>query len=204
MKIFFRFALALGMFFVLLTMTLWPSWSVAAADQDSLDSLSAPSAPLMSHQLRAMAQITFTPVATLYLPYVSRSGATPEPDPTGEPGPVDVKIIHIEYNPDGDDDVGEYVEIKNFGGAVVMTDWTLQDETDKTFTFPAFTLNADATVRVWTGSGSDDGSNLYWGRSAVWNNQDGDTATLRNGAGAVVDQCAYPGGGPGFVDCLGR
>jgi len=199
-KIFFRFVLTLGVFFLLLIMTLWPDWSVAAADQESL---SVSSVPLMTHQLRAMTQITFTSVATVYLPYVNRGETAPDPDPTDEPGSADVKITTIMYNPDGDDDVGEYVDIKNFGGTVVITDWTLQDNTDKTFTFPSFTLNAEATVRVWVRDGVDDESNLYWGRTAVWNNT-GDTATLRNAAGDLVDQCTYPGGAPGFVDCVSQ
>ncbi|WP_410964094.1 lamin tail domain-containing protein, partial [Salmonella sp. SAL4448] len=78
----------------------------------------------------------------------------------------------------------EYVEIKNTGnGALTMTGWTLRDLIPHVFTFPAFTLAAGATVKVWTNSGTNDSANLYWGRGqAVWNN-DGDTAILRDAQG---------------------
>ena len=50
-------------------------------------------------------------------------------------------------------------------------------------------------MTVWVKAGADTASDLYSGRgSAVWNN-DGDTATVRDGGGAVVDTCSYVGGG---------
>ena len=53
---------------------------------------------------------------------------------------------------------------------------------------------AGETVTVWVKVGTDTASDLYSGRgSAVWNN-DGDTATLTDAGGAVVDMCAYVGG----------
>jgi hypothetical protein len=46
-------------------------------------------------------------------------------------------------------------------------------------------------VRVWTGRGTNDAENLYWGRrQAVWNNT-GDLAILRDVAGAEVSRFAY-------------
>jgi hypothetical protein len=109
-----------------------------------------------------------------------------------------VQILYIEYDPPGPDEDGEYVRLDNLGGSsATMTNWTLRDDANHVFTFPTFTLAAGATVRVWTGSGSNNSANLYWGSSAaIWNNT-GDTATLRNSGGQVIDVCTYSGGGSG-------
>src|SRR5438477_539054 len=63
-----------------------------------------------------------------------------------------------------------------------MTNWTLRDLANNTYTFPAFALAAFSEVKVWTNSGTNDAANLYWGRNqAVWNNT-GDTAIVRGAA----------------------
>lgn len=85
---------------------------------------------------------------------------------------------------------GEYVLIENRGpGSQDMTNWTLFDELDHTYTFPdGFVLAGKAFVRVWTKSDRDTSTNLYWGRSsAVWGN-DGDTAFLSDDTGTVIDR----------------
>ncbi|MDX1522115.1 MAG: lamin tail domain-containing protein, partial [Anaerolineae bacterium] len=90
----------------------------------------------------------------------------------------------------------------NFGTtAVDLTGWILQDEVETKYIFPSFSLPSQATVRVWVKSGTDNATNLYWGRnSATWNNT-GDTASLRNAMNIEVDSCTYVGGAPGFVNC---
>jgi len=121
----------------------------------------------------------------VYLPLVLGSG---EP----LPNPHAVRITSIAYDPP--DTIGEYVEIANEDDIrpAVMTGWTLRDLAGNTYTFPAFTLPAGATVKVWTGAGTDDAANLYWGRGQpVWNNG-GDTAILRDEQGAEVSQYTYP------------
>lgn len=91
---------------------------------------------------------------------------------------------------DNDNPNGEWVDIRNNESfAVDMTGWRLEDAgPDHTYSFPnGFTLAPGAMVRVFTGPGTDDASNLYWGQnSAVWNNS-GDTASLYDGMGALVD-----------------
>ena len=73
-----------------------------------------------------------------------------------------------------------------------MTNWTLSDLANNTYSFPPYILAAGASVKVWTNSGTNDSANLYWGRSqAVWNNT-GDTAFLRNAQGVLVSQYSYP------------
>jgi len=123
----------------------------------------------------------------VYLPLVMRNH-TPAPAPS----PANVQITYIEYNPPGNDVEGEYVRIENLGGsATEMTKWTLRDDANHTFTFPTFTLNAGATVRVWTKSGTNTSTDLYWGSgSAIWNNT-GDTAYLRDDHGNLIDTYSY-------------
>ena len=103
-----------------------------------------------------------------------------------------VQITDIVYDPPGDDVQGEYVRIENSGGRPAdMTDWTLRDDANHVFTFPTFTLNAGASVRVWTKSGTDTATDLYWGSgAAIWNNT-GDCAYLRDSVGAAIDTYCY-------------
>jgi hypothetical protein len=109
-----------------------------------------------------------------------------------EASAADVQITFIEYDPPGSDVEGEYVRIENLGGSVAdMSDWTLRDEANKVFTFPAFTLSPGAAVQVWTKGGTDTVTDLYWGSgSAIWNNT-GDCAYLRDSGGTAVDTYCY-------------
>nr|WP_233265084.1 lamin tail domain-containing protein [Halomarina oriensis] len=107
-----------------------------------------------------------------------------------------VTVTTVNYDAAGDDGSNlndEYVVLENTGGASVdLTGWTLSDAADHVYTFPTFSLDAGATVTVHTGSGSDTATALYWGNgSPLWNNG-GDTATLADDTGAVVDEYTYP------------
>ena len=85
----------------------------------------------------------------------------------------------------------EWVEISNPGTSdVSLAGWTLEDGQNHTYSFPEISLAAGATVKVHSGNGTDTVTDLFWNRSsAVWNN-DGDTATLKDAAGAAVSR--YP------------
>jgi len=134
------------------------------------------------------------PIATPTAQPTGTVTVTPIPTaiPTINPNAPKVKIIYIEYAPVNTDADREYVDIQNNDTvAVTMTGWKLSDEGDTTFTFPTFTLQRGAMVRVWVITGTNDATNLYWGRTAtVWNN-DKDAATLKDTAGAVVDYYSY-------------
>lgn len=83
----------------------------------------------------------------------------------------------------------EYVMIKNSGSSSVdFTGWEIKDEDNKhTYTFPSLQLEAGATVTLYTGEGSDSGTELYWGSgNPIWNN-DGDIAFLYDSNGDLVD-----------------
>lgn len=102
-------------------------------------------------------------------------------------------ITHIEYNPEGSDLQGEFVRIQNGSANTIdLSGWTLRDQENKhTFTFPSFSLEPNAEVAIWTKSGDNDDSNLYWGnRSAIWNNE-GDTAVLSDADGNEVTRFSY-------------
>ena len=199
MKLFLRLGVVVATAFLLLLGLLVSGWLIPVGGQLVYASDQAPPPSVVS--LQQQSAITFTPVATAFLPLIINGAATADPAP---PGPASMKITHIEYNPIGDDGAGEYVELHNIGGAVAdLTNWTLRDAKDTIYTFPAFTLDGGAKVKIWNKNGGDTTTDLYWGRnSAIWNNS-GDTATLRDSSGSDIDICIYPGssGEPGSTDC---
>ena len=99
----------------------------------------------------------------------------------------------MEYSPPGSDLDGEYVLIENQGvGSQDMTGWTLGDVQSHAYFFPTdFILAGEASVRVWTKSGTDVATDLYWGLDdPVWGNS-GDTASLRDHTGTVIDSFGW-------------
>jgi micrococcal nuclease len=108
---------------------------------------------------------------------------------------TDVVVADIHEDAEGNDNENlndEYVTFENTGQeAVELTDWTVSDEATHEYEFPEFTLEAGASVTLYTGDGADTDSELYWGESgAVWNNG-GDTVTLKHDSGETVDTYAY-------------
>jgi hypothetical protein len=103
---------------------------------------------------------------------------TPTPTETLRPG---FHINHIEHTPD-DDELDEYVSITNATGETVyMEGWIIRNEHQPPdiYTFPEFSLRSGRTVKVWTKSGTNSSTDLYWGRTEpVWN-PGGDCAYLR-------------------------
>ena len=92
--------------------------------------------------------------------------------------------LEIQADPDGSDVQREQVLLHNEGdSAVDLGGWTLHDAARRphVYTFAATCrLGAGSTLRLWSGRGSDDAGNVYWGRrQAVWNNT-GDVAILRD------------------------
>lgn len=95
------------------------------------------------------------------------------------------RAVQIVYNPPGDDVAGEQVSLRNAGtDTVALAGWTLRDAgvTPNTYTFPAFSLAAGATVTVWVKAGTDTATEMYWAAMRGWNN-DGDEVVLRDGGG---------------------
>ena len=115
----------------------------------------------------------------------------------GPPALVDLVISAVKANAPGNDNEnknGEWVTIRSRSGAANLTGFVLKDESaSHRYTFPTgFVLSEGASVRVFTGCGSNSETNLYWcnTRSAVWNNS-GDTAFLLDSNGSLVAQFSY-------------
>lgn len=147
---------------------------------------------------------TLTPVPTATLTNTptptSTSQETPPPTSTPTltdtltptPLPSDLYIFEVEHSPPGPDLDNEYVLIENQGaGGQDMTGWTLRDDQGHAYFFPAdFVLSGGASVRVWTGSGTDTTTDLYWGLAdPVWGSQD--TAYLYDDIGETIDWLSW-------------
>ena len=72
-----------------------------------------------------------------------------------------------------------------------MTGWTLSDDNFNTYFFTVgFVLEDGASVCIWTKSGTDTTTELYWGRGdPAWGVQD--TAILRDNAAMVIDSLSW-------------
>jgi len=109
---------------------------------------------------------------------------------------VTLKITKIQANAPGDDNAnpnGEWLEISNQGQtAVALNGYTVKDTANHIYIFGNFTLAAGAQVRLYSGTGQDSATALYWGitGTTVWNNN-GDTAFLRDARGGLVDSKSY-------------
>jgi len=110
-----------------------------------------------------------------------RLAPNPDPDDTAR-----VAITENRWmgNLDDANPNNEYVELTldpryAVSGSVDLTSFTIKTNGGLTYQFPAgFTITNGKPVRVWSGGGTDNSTNLYWGRtSSVWSNN-GDCAYL--------------------------
>jgi Lamin Tail Domain len=110
-----------------------------------------------------------------------------------------MQISEIYYNSPGPDHGSnaslnaEWVLLHNTSGSpITMTNWILHDGGQKhTFRFGTYTIAPHGYVKIHTGKGSRSQTNRYWNLSwYVWNNT-GDTATLKDNHGNVLDRCSY-------------
>jgi phosphatidylserine/phosphatidylglycerophosphate/cardiolipin synthase-like enzyme len=123
----------------------------------------------------------------VFVPLVLQLQLTPPPAGS-------VVITDIFYDGvKGSAEPDEYVEIRNSGNAAVqLQGWTLMDEAEHTFVFPAFLMQPGQTCRVYTNEDHPEWCGFSYGRgSAIWNN-DGDCAYLRDSGGVLVDSYCYP------------
>jgi len=118
------------------------------------------------------------------------------PSTTTEQTAGSLSVADVHEDAPGDDNEnpsGEYVVFRNDGSEpLALGGWTVTDEADHVYTVPSgFELGPGEQVTLYTGSGTNTETELYWGlERAVWNNG-GDTATVRDDDGSVVTQEAY-------------
>jgi hypothetical protein len=136
--------------------------------------------------------MTFTPSPTPLPTATLTPTVTPTATQTATQAPqADVGIVEETASLEAALD-GEYIELENQGvDGINIIYWTLADEDGNVFTFPSFFLDSGATVKIWTKSGTNTSTDLFWGLTQeVWNN-DGDTATLNDHAGNEIDVLEY-------------
>ncbi len=92
---------------------------------------------------------------------------------------------------------GEYVALKNTGsGAIEMAGWMLNAGGTQSFMFPTFAMEARSTIAIYSGTGTNTKTALYWNRekntTPIWNNKGG-VILLRDRSGKIVlDQIYKP------------
>ena len=103
-----------------------------------------------------------------------------------------ITIDYIEYDPEGSEVDGEYLIITNHDNYNInMEGWYLQDEAARTAYEFNYTLEINTSVRIYTGSGEDNQTALFWGwYQGIWNNS-GDMAILQDEGGLMVDYYRY-------------
>jgi hypothetical protein len=119
-----------------------------------------------------------------------------------------IQIHEIYYNSPGTDTGSnsslnaEWVRLYNTSNSKIsLTHWTLRDAAGHVFKFATYTLGAHSYVKIHTGHGSATQTDRYWNKSwYIWNNT-GDTATLDDSLGGMVDSCRYTGTSAGYVFC---
>ena len=101
-------------------------------------------------------------------------------------------IDYIEYDPEGEEADGEYLVLTNHENYnVTMVGWFLQDEAAQTAYEFNLTIESNTTIRIYTGSGTDNSTTIFWGwHQGIWNNS-GDFAILQDENGYMVDSYRY-------------
>jgi|YNPBryantNP2012_1023418.scaffolds.fasta_scaffold05615_5 competence protein ComEC len=175
-----------------------PAFSSPAGKEET----SAPTSEAVTPE--AIAQATRPPQITPLQPEVV--GETPAPtypsSPLAEPTPPPptedrsdvppssgIYLVYVEYSRPGRDWTDEHVLIENIStDDQDMTGWRLGSDYFDSYAFPpGFILAGSTSVRVWSGSGQDTATELYWGRSGPAWDARGGVVYLWDAQGNVVD-----------------
>ncbi|SEK73166.1 lamin tail domain-containing protein [Haloferax larsenii] len=122
----------------------------------------------------------------------TEGGAAEGTTATNEYG-LSIDVVADAPGNDNDNLNGEYVTLRNGGTETLdLSGWTVSDAAGASYTFAEGTeLPAGETLTLYTGSGTDTETDVYWGRSgAVWNNG-GDTVTVTDSSGSTVATYTY-------------
>jgi len=105
-------------------------------------------------------------------------------------------ISFIHADAEGNDNYNlndEYIRIKNIGSSTIdLTGWSVRDEAGNTYHFPNnYKLPPGSEITLYSGSGVNTNSQLYWGaQHAIWNNA-GDTIYIVDSTGKTVLTQSY-------------
>jgi hypothetical protein len=142
--------------------------------------------PLTAAQVAAVTGNEVTEEATEEATAEATEDASPTVVPTITLPPTAVNAqVQIVRVIGAGDITSEGVEIRNTGGVVDLTGWTLEDSEGNVFTFPEQRLFTNGLVTVYTRRGTNTPIALYWGRSAAAWGEEGDSVTLADADGDV-------------------
>jgi micrococcal nuclease len=113
---------------------------------------------------------------------------------TGETESSGVYIEKVIYNPEGDDRENldkEIIVIKNTGKEINLKGWKITDTDNHEYVFSDLTLGQGESVTLHVGSGVDTSTDVYWGLGRPILDNTGDTITLYNANGEIVDQYSW-------------
>jgi len=107
-----------------------------------------------------------------------------------------MSIFSFHYNARGNDNENlndEYVVFRNkCSSPVSLKGWMVKDKSGMDYVFPYFTIDNKTTVTLRTGFGTDNETDLFWGKTrAVWNNN-GDSLLAMDSSGRVKLNYTYP------------
>lgn len=106
---------------------------------------------------------------------------------------VTISLLHADAEGDDNKNLNdEYVVFEYDGNTSInMTNWWVMDEANNEYRFQNYVLVEGFTTTLYTGSGTDTISKLYWGSTKpIWNN-DGDSLYLRDAEGFLVAYYSY-------------
>lgn len=107
---------------------------------------------------------------------------------------IDVVEIHADAAGDDHENLNdEYLVLANVGNETLdLGGWTVEDDGGHSYTIPAdVTVQPDGQITLYSGTGSDTNSSLYWGAdSAIWNNA-GDTIYVYDESGNLRLERSY-------------
>ena len=97
--------------------------------------------------------------------------ATPTPVPDGGSTSGELRVAEIHADAEGNDHENlndEYITFENAGGdSIQLGGYTVRDAADHVYRVPSgTTLDAGAEITLFTGSGDDTDTSLYWGCSS--------------------------------------
>lgn len=133
-------------------------------------------------------------VEIFYLPLVlSGNPIIPTPKPTSTPNTpclslktTGLCITGIDFNPYTGGPLNESINLRNISSSSVdMEDWRISSDShgkEFKYTFPAFTIGSNGSVKIWTKQGADDSNDLYMNREEEYWNDITDCAHLMNDA----------------------